>query len=177
VVGAVVVAVLAAGWLWWAARPAPHEVRRETNPLPVIWYARGHLHLEEVVVELPDVDAFVPWGSGAAVRLRSGGTVRVDAGGDVHDADDATDDVPDDLDDPAEPPPFPALGEYDVVVQSVPVPGGGWAHLLDSARRDGTQDALRQSESGRRALVVCRADRACGPPRTVPGADGPIRLR
>ncbi len=167
-----VVAVLAAGWLWWAARPEPPPVRAEENALPVVWYAAGELHLAEAVVELPEVDEFVAWGSGAAVRLRSGDLVRVDADGDVSDLDEA----PDALDDGPEPPPFVALGQYDVLVQSAPVPGGGWAHLLDSSRRDGASDGVRRSESGRRALVVCTADFSCGQPKTIE-ADGSIRLR
>jgi hypothetical protein len=97
----------------------------------------------------------------------------VDAGGGVHEIDDA----PATLDHPLRPPPFLALGRYDVLVQTVPVPGGGWAHLLDSSRRAGVQDAVRQSESGRRALVVCTADYTCGEPRTIVEADGSIRLR
>jgi very-short-patch-repair endonuclease len=36
---------------------------------------------------------------------------------------------------------------------------------------------VRQSESGRRALVVCTADFVCGEPRTIVEADGSIRLR
>lgn len=171
--GLTVVAVLAAGWLWWAARPAAPEVREEANPLPVVWYAEGDLHLAKVVVELPDVDEFVAWGSGAAVRLESGDLVRVDADGDVHDLDDA----PATLDEPADPPPFLAMGEYDVLVQSVPVPGGGWAHLLDSSRRESVRDEVRQSESGRRAIVICTADFTCSEPRTISEAGGSIRLR
>lgn len=172
-VGLAMLAVLAAGWVWWAGRPAPHEVRVEANPLPVVWYAQGELHLEDVVVGLPGVDEFVAWGSGVVARLRSGEVVRVDANGDVHEIGDA----PAALDDPPEPPPFLALGRYDVLVQSVPVPGGGWAHLLDSSRRASVQDAVRQSESGRRALVVCTAGYSCGEPRTIVEADGSIRLR
>ena len=172
-VGLAVLAVLVAGWVWWAGRPPPREVREEANPLPVAWYAQGELHLEEVVVELPGVDEFVAWGSGVAARMRSGDVVRVDARGGVHEIDDA----PAPLDHPLRPPPFLALGPYDVLVQSVPVPGGGWAHLLDSSRRAGGQDAVRQSESGRRALVVCTADYTCGEPRTILEADGTIRLR
>lgn len=168
-----VAAVLAAGWLWWAGRAEAPEVREEANPLPVIWYAESELHLERVVVELADVDEFVAWGSGAAVRLRSGDVVRVDADGDVHELDEA----PDALDATPQAPPFLALGEYDVLVQSVPVPGGGWAHLLDSSRRDGAQDGVRQSESGRRAIVVCTADFTCSQPRTISEAGGSIRLR
>jgi hypothetical protein len=168
-----VAAVLAAGGVGWAGRPGPYEVREEANPLPVIWYAQGELHLEEVVVGLPAVEEFVAWGAGAAARLRSGQVVRVDADGDVHDLDDA----PATLDEPPDPPPFLALGPYDVVVQSAPVPGGGWVHLLDSSRREGVLDAVRQSESGRRAIVVCTADFSCGEPRTVIEADGSIRLR
>ena len=168
-----VVAVLAAGWMWWASRPPPIEVRQEANPLPVIWYAQGELHLEEVVVELPTVEEFVAWGSGAAARLRSGEVVRIDADGDVHDLDDA----PPALDETPAVPPFLALGQYDVLVQSAPVPGGGWAHLLDSSRRQGVRDEVRQSETGRRAIVVCTADYSCSAPRTVVEADGSIRLR
>ncbi|MDZ5661786.1 hypothetical protein SFC79_08430 [Nocardioides sp. S-58] len=174
VAGLLVAALLAAGWAWWAARPAPVEVRREANPLPVVWYAQNELHLADVVVGLTGVEEFVSWGSGAAARLRSGEVVRVDADGDVH----GTDAPPAQLDDPPEAPPLPALGAYDVVVQSAPVPGGGWAHLLDSSRRDGGQDAVRRSESGRRALVVCSADLRCGEPRTiVESGGGTIRLR
>jgi hypothetical protein len=99
--------------------------------------------------------------------------VGVDADGDVHDLDD----TPAAQDAAPQAPPFLALGEYDVLVQSVPVPGGGWAHLLDSSRRDGASDAVRQSESGRRALVVCAADFSCSEPRTIVEAGGSIRLR
>lgn len=165
-------AVLAAAWLWWAARPEPPAVRAEENPLPVVWYAAGELHLPDVVVELPTVEEFVAWGSGAAVRLRSGELVRVDADGDVSDLDDA----PEALDEREEAPPYLPIGQYDVLVQGVAVPGGGWAYLLDSSRRDGSSDAVRQSESGRRALVLCTLDFACGEPETVV-ADGSIRLR
>lgn len=166
-------AVLAAGWVWWAGRPAPREVREEANSLPVIWYAQGHLHLEDVVVELPDVEEFVAWGSGAAAVLRSGDVVGVDADGDVHELDRA----PEALSETPAPPSYVPPGEYDVLVQSAPVPGGGWVHLIDSSRREGVQDTVRQSESGRRALVVCSADLTCGAPRTVVEADGSIRLR
>lgn len=166
-------AVLAA-LAWWDGRPDPPAVREEANPLPVVWWASGELHLREVVVELPDVDAFAAWGDGAVARLGSGETVRVDAGGGVH----PIDETPDVLEPRPDPPPVLALGEYDVVVQSVPQPGGGWAHLIDSSRRDaGPNDEVRQSESGRRALVVCDASGSCSPPRTIVGADGSVRLR
>ena len=167
------VAVLVAGWAWWAGRPPPREVRHEANPFPVVWYAEGQLHLEDVVVELPEVGAFVAWGSGAAAVLRSGEVVRIDADGDLHDIDRA----PPTLDEAPDAPPYLPLGQYDVLVQSAPVPGGGWAHLLDSSRRAGQQDEVRQSETGRRALVLCTADGACSQPRTILEADGSIRLR
>jgi hypothetical protein len=172
-VGVACLAVVAAGWLWWDSRPQPHEVREEANTLPVIWYAGGELHLEDVVVELPDIDTFVAYGDGAAVLLSTGETVRVAADGDVQ----SLRNPPDTLTDPRDPPPFLAMGVYDVLVQSVPIPGGGWAHLLDSSRRGGAQDPIRRSESGRRALVVCTAEHRCGEPRTIIEADGSIRLR
>jgi hypothetical protein len=171
--GAVVVVVLAAGWTWWAAQPSPPEVREEANPLPVAWYAEGELHLEDVVVQLPRVDAFVVDGGGAVVRLRSGEVVRVGADGDVE----PTDEAPAALDAVPSPPPVSGLGRYDVLVQSVPLADGGWAHLIDSSRRDGAQDAVRQSESGRRAVLVCRTVSSCDAPVTVVGGAGTIRLR
>lgn len=171
--GAAAVAVLAAGWAWWAAQPSPPEVREEANPLPVAWYADGELHLEDVVVELPGVDAFVVDGPGAVARLRTGEAVRVGAEGDVEPIDEA----PAGLDNPPSPPPVSGLGRYDVLVQSVPLADGGWAHLIDSSRRDGARDAVRQSESGRRAVLVCRTVSSCDAPVTVVGGAGTVRLR
>lgn len=171
--GAAVVAVLAAGWAWWALQPSPPQVRGEANPLPVAWYAEGELHLEDVVVELPGVDAFVVDRGGAVVRLRSGEVVRVGAEGDVE----PTDEAPAGLDATPSPPPVSGLGRYDVLVQSVPLADGGWAHLVDSSRRDGAQDAVRQSETGRRAVLVCRTVSSCEAPVTVVGGAGAIRLR
>ncbi len=168
-----VAVVLAVGWTWWAAQPPTPAVREEANPLPVIWYAAGELHLEEVVVELRSVDEFVASGPGAVARLGTGEVVSIDADGEVHELDDP----PFALTAPMRPPPYRELGLYDVLVQSVPLPGGGWVHLLDSSRRGGPQDAVRRSESGRRALVVCTSDVVCGPPRTIVDADGSIRLR
>ena len=172
-VGLVVGALLVTGWAWWDARPDPPDVREEANPLPVIWHASGELHLAEVVVELPDVEEFAADGSGAVARLRSGAIVRVDADGGVEELTEE----PSALDRVAAAPLYYPPGRYDVQVQSAPVPGGGWAHLIDSSRRDGPQDALRQSESGRRALVVCTVDLECAEPVTITQGDGSIRLR
>ncbi|GAB3023057.1 hypothetical protein GCM10011376_38960 [Nocardioides flavus (ex Wang et al. 2016)] len=172
VVAATVVAVLAAGWAWWAAQPSPPEVREETNELPVAWYAEGELHLDEVVVELPGVEEFVADGDGVAARLRSGDVVRVGADGAV----DALDRAPEALTEPQPAPAYLPPGRYDVRIQSVPLADGGWAHLIDSSRRDGALDAVRQSETGRRALVVCPTVSACEPPVTIVGPSS-IRLR
>ena len=166
-----VLAVLATGWQWWASRPPGAEVRQEANELPVVWYSQGELHLEEVVVDLPGIDEFVASGSGVLARLRSGTVVRVSADGEVTSGDPTAA-----LDDPPEAPGFIAITQYDVLVQSAPVPGGGWAYLLDSARRSAAQDSLRQSESGRRALVVCAEDGDCAEPVTILEG-GSIRLR
>jgi len=171
-VGVVVAAVLAAGWAWWAARPTPPAVREEANPLPVAWYAEGELHLADVVVGLRGVEVFVADGSAVVARLRSGEVLRVDADGGTEPIDEA----PAALDEVPVPPPVTALGAYDVLVQSVPMADGGWAHLIDSSRRDGAQDAVRQSESGRRALVVCRTPAVCEEPVTIV-AGGTVRLR
>lgn len=172
-VGVVVVAVLAAGWLWWAERPEPPPVREEANALPVVWYAGDELHLADVVVELPDVETFVAWGSGAAAELRSGRVVRIDADGEVT----TSDDPPDALTDPPVAPLFVPSTQYEVIVQAAPVPGDGWAYLLDSSRRDGVNDSLRRAEIGLRQLVVCRAELECDPAVTLAGTDGSLRLR
>ncbi len=171
--GAVVGVLLLLGWTWWAARPDPPAVREEANPLPVIWWSEGELHLEDVVVELTAVDEFAADGTGAVARLRSGEVVRIDADGDVE----QLAEQPSALVRVAAAPLYYPPGRYDVQVQSVPVPGGGWAHLIDSSRRDGPQEEVRQSETGRRALVVCTVDLECDPPITITEAEGSIRLR
>jgi hypothetical protein len=178
VAGLAVAALLAAAWAWWAAQPEPPAVRAEANRLPVAWYAEGQLHLEDVVVELPEVEVFVAdfadGASRAAVvaRLRSGEVVRVDAEGEVEPVDDS----PAALDTVPVAPPVRSLGLYDVWVESVPLAGGGWAHLVDSARQAGAEDTLRQSETGRRAVVACPTEWTCQAPVTVP-AGGTVRLR
>ena len=178
VAGLAVAALLAAAWAWWAAQPEPPAVRAEANRLPVAWYAEGQLHLEDVVVELPEVEVFVAdfadGASRAAVvaRLRSGEVVRVDSEGEVEPVDDS----PAALDTVPVAPPVRSLGLYDVWVESVPLAGGGWAHLVDSARQAGAEDTLRQSETGRRAIVACPTEWTCEAPVTVP-AGGTVRLR
>ncbi|HYJ26318.1 MAG TPA: hypothetical protein VEW73_01310 [Nocardioides sp.] len=172
VAGLAVAALLAVGWAWWAAQPEPPPVRAEANRLPIAWYAEDELHLEDVVVELPEVETFVADGPAVVARLRSGEVVRVDADGEVEPADE----VPDALDALLTPPPLRGLGAYDVLVESVPLAGGGWAHLVDSARRAGAEDELRQSETGRRAVVVCPTEWTCDEPVTVV-AGGTVRLR
>ena len=96
----------------------------------------------------------------------------MDAEGEVEPADE----TPDALDAVLTPPPLRGLGPYDVLVESVPLAGGGWAHLVDSARRAGAEDELRQSETGRRAVVVCPTEWTCDEPVTVV-AGGTVRLR
>jgi hypothetical protein len=176
--GLAVAALLAAGWAWWAAQPEPPAVREEANRLPVAWYAEDELHLQDVVVELPDVEVFVAdfadGASRAAVvaRLRSGEVVRVDAEGAVEPVDEA----PTALDAAPLPPQVRGIGAYDVLVESVPLAGGGGAHLVDSARQAGAEDELRQSETGRRAVVVCPTEWTCQSPVTLL-AGGTVRLR
>lgn len=173
-----VVALLGAGWAWWAAQPEAPPVREEANRIPVAWYAEDELHLQHVVVELPEVEVFVAdFADGAThaavvARLGSGEVVRVDAEGGVEPVDEA----PDALDAAPVAPVVRGIGPYDVVVESVPLAGGGWAHLVDSARRAGADDGLRQSETGRRAVVVCPTEWTCEAPVTLL-AGGTVRLR
>lgn len=175
--GAVVLALVAAALAalaWWDARPDPPAVRAEENPLPVTWYAAGELHLDEVVVELPGVDAFADWKDGVAVRHTDGRLALVDQDGDVDDLDEEPSPL-------ARPPVAPSYetGPDDMVIQSVPLPDGGWAHLLDSSRREAFEEGLRMSETGRRAIVTCTAAGECGAPETVvvEGSTTAIRLR
>lgn len=168
-----VAAVLVAGWMWWAARPETPPVREEANALPVVWYSGNELHLADVVVELAGIEEFVSVGPDVAARLRSGEVVRVAADGEVSELDD----VPAELDEPTTMPAYQPPGRYNVGIQTVPLPGGGWAHLIDSSSRGDKQDSVRQSESGRRALVVCTPDGECGDPVTIVGAEGSVRLR
>ncbi len=171
---AAVVAVMAgAGWAWWAALPPAPEVREEANVLTVPWYAAGELHLSEVVVELPGIEAFVASEDEVVVRMTSGEVKVVGADGEVDDLDSA----PPELSGPG--PQVPTTlptGAYDVVVQSVTTAAGGTAHLLDSARRTDAGGALRLSETGRRAVVVCDADGSCAAPRTLVTGSQSIRL-
>lgn len=79
-----VATVLIAGFAgWWVSRPEPPPVREAANPLPVAWYADGELHLDEVVVDLPGVEAFRQLGADVAVRLEDGSTRLVTAAGKV----------------------------------------------------------------------------------------------
>ncbi len=168
-----VAAVVVAGWMWWAARPETPPVREEANSLPVVWYSANELHLAHVVVELPGIEEFVAAGPDVAARLSSGEVVRVAADGEVS----AWDGAATVLDEPRPLPAYQPPGRYSAGLQTVPLPGGGWAHLIDSSSRGDIRDSVRQSESGRRALVVCSSDGACGDPVTIVGAEGSVRLR
>lgn len=169
---AAVVAVIAgAGWAWWASLPPAPEVREEANVLPVPWYAAGELHLSDVVVELPGIDAFVADDDQVVALMTSGEVKVVRTDGEVDDLDTA----PPELSGPAVPASLPT-GRYDVVVQSVTTADGGTAHLLDSSRRIEEGGALRLSETGRRAVVVCDADGVCAAPQTLVTGSQSIRL-
>lgn len=169
----VVAGAFGAGWAWWASLPPAPEVREEANVLAVPWYAAGELHLSKVVVELPGVDSFVADGDEVVAVMTSGEVRVVRADGVV----DALETAPPELS--ATGPQVPvglAIGRYDVVVQSVTTAEGGTAHLLDSSRRSDAGGALRLSETGRRAVVVCDADGLCAEPRTVVTGSQGIRL-
>ena len=166
--GLVVLALLVTTWLWWDSRPA---VREEVNPLPVPWYAGDDLHLAEVVVELPDVDAFVAFADGAAVRLEDGEVVQVDREGDVS----ALEEPPEDLVFPPSLPDYLPFGRFTRVVQGAVLPDGGRAFVLDSRRGD-TNNSLRIPTSAHRILVLCAPDGSCREEESGIPAEG-FRLR
>lgn len=171
---AAVVAVIAAvGWAWWASLPPAPEVREEANVLPVPWYAAGELHLGKVVVELPGIGSFVADDDEVVALMTSGEMKVVRADGEVDDLETAPPELS------AVAPQVPAslsTGRYDVVVQSVTTAEGGTAHLLDSSRRTDAGGALRLSETGRRAVVVCDAEGSCAAPQTLVTGSQSIRL-
>ncbi len=175
--GAALAVVAGAGWGWWASLPSPPPVRAEVNTLAVPWYAAGDLHLAEVVVELRGVSAFAAQGDDVVVQMTSGEVQVVRADGDVDDLDEAGAELTEvlaagsSLSSAGVP-----LGRYDVILQSVPTADGGTAHLLDSSRRTDDRGALRLSESGRRAVVICDPDGVCEPPQTLVTGSQSIRL-
>jgi len=170
---AVLAVIAGAGWAWWASLPPAPEVREETNAIPVPWYAAGELHLSEVVVELPGIDAFVAEDEEVVALLTSGEVKVIHADGEVDDLQTAPIQLS------AAPPAVPdslLIGRLDVVVQSVSTADGGTAHLLDSSRRADDGGAIRLSETGRRAVVVCDAEGVCAQPQTVVTGSQGIRL-
>jgi len=148
-------------------------VRDETNALPVPWYAAGELHLSEVVVELPGIDAFTADDDEVVALLSSGEVKVVRPDGEVDDLETAPPELF------AAPPAVPdrlSIGQFDVVVQSVTTAAGGTAHLLDSSRRTDDGGAIRLSETGRRAVVVCDAEGVCAEPQTMVTGSQRIQL-
>ncbi|WP_193611769.1 hypothetical protein [Nocardioides lijunqiniae] len=85
---ALVVAVVAGGWTWWATRPGPPPglsdvaVERRDNPAPVGWYADGTLRLDVVALRIEDLQSFARVPRGAVYADGSGEVVLVDSGGD-----------------------------------------------------------------------------------------------
>ena len=170
---AAIAVVAGAGWVWWASLPPAPAVREETNVLPVPWYAAGELHLSEVVVSLPGIVVFAAEDDEVVARLSNGDVAVIRADGEV----DELESTPESLS--AEPPTLPnslVMGPYDVLLQSVTTAEGGTAHLLDSSRRAEEGGALRLSEAGRRAVVVCDPGGSCAEPQTVVTGSQGIRL-
>ena len=167
-----VVALLLGALAWWDARPNPPDVRAERNPLPLAWYAAGELHLDEVVVELPRVEAFAEYEDGVAVRHTDGRLVRVADDGSVR----KLDEEPVELARPMLAPKYDG-GSLGVTIQTVRLADGRWAHLVDSSRRVSDRGEVRLSETGRRVVVICAAPAECEPPQTIPEAGVTIRLR
>lgn len=69
---ALALVLLAALGAWWLQRPVVPRVTPAVSPVPVPWYAADRLHLADVVVDLPEVDAFIGTRDGVAVRRSTG---------------------------------------------------------------------------------------------------------
>lgn len=163
--------LLVAGLVWWEMRPQPPPVREEVNPVPVAWYAGEELHLADVVVELPGVEAFVADGSGVVARLATGEVVRVDEDGVVS----PLAEPPATLDQVPDVPDLVPVGSNAVVLQGVPLPDGGWAYVLHAGRAP--REELRSSEAGQRVLVLCDAARRCEEADLGVPPDAGVRVR
>jgi len=173
---AAVVVVVAAATTWWSTRLVQPPVRPEVNEVPVPWYADGELHLDRVVVVMPDVADFVAVEDAVVARLDGGRVVEVAADGVVRAIDDApaTLDAPDEPDPPGDLP----LGPYDRVAQAVYGPGRMTVFLIDSGALPAAGSWARASETGRRAVLVCSGGGVfdvCSSPRVL-GAGGDVSL-
>lgn len=132
--------------------PAPPEVRQETNPIPVPWFAEGKLHLAEVVVTLPGAGDFAPLDDGVVIEDEDDSLLLVAADGEVSDFDGKMPDVPE-LDLPV---PYDSRNDLSERLDVALVPGGGSVHLMAIAA-DGPESGIfvRYSETISRVFVVC----------------------
>jgi len=169
----VVLALLAAVLVVVSRLPAPPEVRSETNPVPVPWFAEGQLHLAEVVVTLPGAGSFAPIEAGVVIEDEDGSLLMVEADGDVSDFDEAMPDVTE----PDVPvPPFLSDGVSRRLGVAL-APGGESVHLMEIAAA-GPEAGIytRLSETISRMFVVCSSPGCTTPtPFVVQGRD--VRLR
>ncbi|WP_134741554.1 hypothetical protein [Nocardioides sp. 503] len=84
---ALVVAVVAGGWTWWANRPGPAPalpdvaVQQRDNPAPVGWYYDGTLRLDVVALGIDDLQSVVRVPRGAVYADGAGEVVIVDSDG------------------------------------------------------------------------------------------------
>jgi hypothetical protein len=84
---ALVVALVAGGWTWWATRPGPPaglpdaEVERVGNPATVGWYTDDTLRLDRVALSIDDLQRFTQLPQGAVYADSVGEVVLVDLDG------------------------------------------------------------------------------------------------
>ena len=176
VAGLAVAALLAAAWAWWAAQPEPPAVREEANRLPVAWYAEGQLHLEDVVVELPEVEVFVAprcvARRGRPAALGRGGAGGLGGRGRA---------VDDSARRPRTSPPWRRPSAASACTTSwwraCPWPAAGWAHLLDSARQAGARTPCGSRRPGVAPWWHARPNGRARRPGDGPRAGGTVRLR
>jgi hypothetical protein len=170
----VVLALLAAGVAAVSRLPAPPEVRVETNPVPVPWFAEGQLHLAEVVVTLPGAGAFVPLdGGGVVIEDEDGSLLMVGPDGEVSDYDEPMPDVPE----PEVPVPYDYGGDISGRLAVAVAPGGESVHLMEIAAAGPEAGVYtRLSETISRMFVVCTTPQCTTQTRfVVKGRD--VRLR
>ncbi|HXH78775.1 hypothetical protein [Nocardioides sp.] len=166
-------ALLVAAAVVISVLPTPPEVRKETNPVPVPWFAEGQLHLADVVVTLPGAGAFAQLDDGVVIEDEGGSLLLVDGDGDVSGYDGEMPEVTE----PEIPAPYDEGSGISRRLAVAVAPGGESVHLMEIAAAGPEAGVYtRLSETISRMFVVCTTPQCTTQTRfVVKGRD--VRLR